>query len=1836
MAQQQTQSTATAEPQHALITRCLSKIIKECGRKQKILKEECTKVLEMLSKFSSPDKPVLVPYKDPLQADPNATTEKITEQWDTFANQISSVLRMACESKVSAIMEAALDCLEKLLGHGYIRGTTPFFEKPGEKLITVIIDCISNCFDAPDDNVQLQILKAFLTIVTTSSCDIHETNLMSSVRTCYNIYLVTKNQNNRNAAKGTLTQMLHAIFQRMDVLKGSKHAVPRSTNDTNESKQNVGSGSEMSQNSFDSLLPQSSATNSNVSESGDNTKNVSVEKLAISQSRSPSETKPQSEMIAENIVSEMVDEVIKKSPPPPSSEPTPQSVQSSPQFSMSPQFSTSALKEIPNGELIYNDAFLVFRALCKLSMKDIPPDNNDEQSIDVLSKVLSLELLFNIVDTAVPFFKHNERFIDDAIRKYLCFSILTNGLSPIRKVFRLSMSIFLALVFNFKEYLKAEIEVIFEKIILRILESSSSTQFQKRMVIQVLHKICKKPQLLCDIFLNYDCDPGGKNIFESMVKDLSKIAQSEPLNSDPEKNEVGTKTLALEVIVSVLRSLVDWSAELYEPPEDASSTSESESSDREETEIGDTSINALLKAHTPDKFEQQKQLKLLLERGKEIFRLHPKKGVKFFIQAGLCGSTPAEVAAFFRQTPGLDRTKMGEYFGERDPFCISVLHSFVDSMNFRGMEIDAALRKFLYDFRLPGEGQKIDRIIEKFAERYYAQNPNSYFATADVAYMVAFGLVLLNTDLHHPENKDKMSVAKWKESLRNLSEAMKTFDDAYLDVLYERIAKEQIRFIDDDERFDVINRNISAINNPKNRQAMFAQQTQQLIKKTQEQIKEKSKLKSQFFKASSITYVKPMFQVSWHPILISFGLILDETEDLKIVSLCLEGFKLAIRIAGMFYMDLELDAFVTTLAKFTHLESLSEIKPKNIECIHTLIEIALTEGNNLRNSWKSVLNRISQLERLHILGSGGKIDDSMGNNQPSDATTTISPLKNLPTTAKRATNFSNFEVVNAPTVASQIKTSTIDRIFTNSAKLNNNAILDFVVSLCAVSKDELSLANPRIFSLQKLVEIAHFNMNNRIRIVWLKIWKVLAEHFTFAGCHDNKRVAMYAIDSLRQLSVKFLEKEELANYNFQKEFLKPFEVVSKTDSRDIRELVAQCLGQMIKSRATAIKSGWKNILTVITTAAFDSDDSIVKLCWEIVEHIHDNCFQMLIEQGVFREYVQSLAAYATSARQVDIASKAIQALHTCAEFLASGKIQAQKVWKHKDESESNTTDETETKEFVSPTNAESSNSPQLTTTDTSSESVLNETAPQNELESNYQKQKQKKRQAKVKLINKDTANEKKALHTLWFALLSGLTGALHHSQLDVKNTAIEMLFKTLNTCGQNFDTELWEMIFRRVIIPAFGNAFPPSNQPLTQAEEEWWAGTGLKTLHNTVLVFSSFFNKVSFLLDSLLELFVSCILQGNETLATSGATCFELLLATCGDKFTEEQWGHVTQVIASTLRKQAPVEFDVTITETSVTAPNVTENPNSMSASVSQSSGNAPTNTVATERHSIDKGKEAIQSNVSAASRTSTEKKDGDSTGPQLLKKSSDIRLNIDKLRQSQQEQPDTKASQAHGTTISKQNETMKNLAGRIRVQNLLITIIIKERILDNDACLAKLTAEQIITILDALFDSYEFALKYLTSSTLREFLDNSVLDLFLKQETVAISSYFQPLFKFYSLPQSDTVRGQIAETRLLQDLKRVCGKYLDFLKEKKTSSEKLSVKAQRVINAQVVIVKNLLTAIANWNDALFARHLAPLFELFVSLVPSDSDEVREILCMLLTRIGRLKFHALDKQSVGQ
>jgi brefeldin A-inhibited guanine nucleotide-exchange protein len=57
------------------------------------------------------------------------------------------------------------------------------------------------------------------------------------------------------------------------------------------------------------------------------------------------------------------------------------------------------------------------------------------------------------------------------------------------------------------------------------------------------------------------------------------------------------------------------------------------------------------------------------------------------------------------------------------------MHAFVDEMEFSGIHFTSALRQFLQSFRLPGEAQKIDRFMLKFAERYVKGNPHS-FSTA--------------------------------------------------------------------------------------------------------------------------------------------------------------------------------------------------------------------------------------------------------------------------------------------------------------------------------------------------------------------------------------------------------------------------------------------------------------------------------------------------------------------------------------------------------------------------------------------------------------------------------------------------------------------------------------------------------------------------------------------------------------------------------------------------------------------------------------------------------------------------------------------------------------------------------------------------------------------------------------------------------------------------------------------------------------------------------------------------------------------------------------------------
>ncbi|KAJ0405298.1 hypothetical protein P43SY_001057 [Pythium insidiosum] len=113
--------------------------------------------------------------------------------------------------------------------------------------------------------------------------------------------------------------------------------------------------------------------------------------------------------------------------------------------------------------------------------------------------------------------------------------------------------------------------------------------------------------------------------------------------------------------------------------------------------------------------------------------------------------SPKDIADFLHQLPHLDPKTVGRVLGEPDARALEVLQEYANGFVFKGFSFDIALRVYLGRFALPGEAQKIDRILQAFAKAYFSANPNGEICTSeDAVYTLAFSVVLLNTDAHNP------------------------------------------------------------------------------------------------------------------------------------------------------------------------------------------------------------------------------------------------------------------------------------------------------------------------------------------------------------------------------------------------------------------------------------------------------------------------------------------------------------------------------------------------------------------------------------------------------------------------------------------------------------------------------------------------------------------------------------------------------------------------------------------------------------------------------------------------------------------------------------------------------------------------------------------------------------------------------------------------------------------------------------------------------------------------------------------------------------------------------
>ena len=127
-----------------------------------------------------------------------------------------------------------------------------------------------------------------------------------------------------------------------------------------------------------------------------------------------------------------------------------------------------------------------------------------------------------------------------------------------------------------------------------------------------------------------------------------------------------------------------------------------------------------------EKYQRSKKKEKTLKNGIVRFNMKPSGGIKFLTSNQLLENSASGIAKFLFNQKGLSKVQIGEFLGGEKEMNIAVMHNFIDNLKFANMEFVDALRYLCSIFMLPPEGQKIDRILERFAQRYTDENPETY------------------------------------------------------------------------------------------------------------------------------------------------------------------------------------------------------------------------------------------------------------------------------------------------------------------------------------------------------------------------------------------------------------------------------------------------------------------------------------------------------------------------------------------------------------------------------------------------------------------------------------------------------------------------------------------------------------------------------------------------------------------------------------------------------------------------------------------------------------------------------------------------------------------------------------------------------------------------------------------------------------------------------------------------------------------------------------------------------------------------------------------------------
>ncbi|KAH4696790.1 hypothetical protein HBH67_186910 [Parastagonospora nodorum] len=389
------------------------------------------------------------------------------------------------------------------------------------------------------------------------------------------------------------------------------------------------------------------------------------------------------------------------------------------------------------------------------------------------------------------------------------------------------------------------------------LEGGARKPDAREAMIENLGGLVRIPSFMAELFVNFDCEVDRGDVCMDIVGLLSR-------NAFPDSatwSTVNVPPLCLDALLGYVQSIAD------------------RLDDEPQTE-GYPSAEAL---------REKRAKKKVIIRGATKFNEKPKAGIAFLASQGIIEDPddPLCVAKFVKGTTRVDKKVLGEFISKKGNE--EILNSFINLFDFTGQRLDEALRQLLHSFRLPGESALIERIVERFAEKYMEMAQPENIANKDAIYVLTYAVIMLNTDQHNPNMKDKrMKYEDFAKNVRGVNDG-KDFDPDYLRAMYESIKTREIILPEEH-----------------NDRHAYDYAWKDLLVKVQST--------SDLVICDTNIYDADMFEATWKPIIATLSYVFMSATDDAVFSRVVLGFDQCAQIAAKYGLSDALDRIISCLA----------------------------------------------------------------------------------------------------------------------------------------------------------------------------------------------------------------------------------------------------------------------------------------------------------------------------------------------------------------------------------------------------------------------------------------------------------------------------------------------------------------------------------------------------------------------------------------------------------------------------------------------------------------------------------------------------------------------------------------------------------------------------------------------------------------------------------------------------------------------------------------------------------------------------------------------------------